>query len=313
MTATLDVFEALGLQVLERGWLSSNNIVFRSAPGAAAAVVDTGYDTHSAQTLALVSGALKEEPLGRVLNTHLHSDHCGGNAALQTAWGCEVWIPEASFETVRQWDTSTLTFEATGQRCTRFSSQAALRIGQTVQLGAFDWLVIAAPGHDPDAVMLFQEESGVLITADALWEERLAIIFPELVGESGFAEARGALDVIEQLAPRIVIPGHGRPFVDVATALAASRRRIAQFQENPGRHVTYAERALTMFHMLEHRVQGRDALTAWLAATPIFQTAAMDSGVASSVDRARRAEEVVARLLHDGQLELAGNNCVQIA
>ena len=69
------------MQVLQRGWLSSNNILFTG--GDQTALVDSGYLTHAAQTVALVRHGLQGRPLDRLINTHLHSDHCGGNAALQ--------------------------------------------------------------------------------------------------------------------------------------------------------------------------------------------------------------------------------------
>ena len=49
-----------GMTVLERGWLSANNIVFAAQAGDAegAAVIDTGYVAHSAQTLALIDSTL---------------------------------------------------------------------------------------------------------------------------------------------------------------------------------------------------------------------------------------------------------------
>ena len=46
-------------------------------------MVDTGYCIHAEQTLALVEAALQGAPLQRIVNTHLHSDHCGGNALLR--------------------------------------------------------------------------------------------------------------------------------------------------------------------------------------------------------------------------------------
>ena len=55
-----------------------------------AALVDTGYATHAPQTLALVQQALGARPLDLIVNTHLHSDHCGGNALLQAAWPCRT-------------------------------------------------------------------------------------------------------------------------------------------------------------------------------------------------------------------------------
>ena len=46
-------------------------------------MVDTGYCIHAEQTLALVEAALQGAPLQRIVNTHLHNDHCGGNALLR--------------------------------------------------------------------------------------------------------------------------------------------------------------------------------------------------------------------------------------
>jgi len=57
--------------------------VFAATDGTPATVVDTGFCRHSEQTIALVDRALAGTPLARIVNTHLHSDHCGGNAALQ--------------------------------------------------------------------------------------------------------------------------------------------------------------------------------------------------------------------------------------
>ena len=66
-----------GMHVLERGWLSSNNIVFIDSERTA--IVDTGYKSHEEQTLTLVQTLLAGRPLEVIYNTHLHSDHCGGN------------------------------------------------------------------------------------------------------------------------------------------------------------------------------------------------------------------------------------------
>jgi glyoxylase-like metal-dependent hydrolase (beta-lactamase superfamily II) len=38
--------------------------------------------------------------------------------------------------------------------------------------------VIAAPGHDPDSVMLLDRHHGVLIYADALRENGFGVVFP---------------------------------------------------------------------------------------------------------------------------------------
>lgn len=288
-------FERLGLCVLERGWLSSNNVVF-AAGDAPSTVVDTGYASHSAQTVALVERTLAGAPLARVINTHLHSDHCGGNAALHARWRCEIVVPHASFDAARHWRTDMLTFESTGQHCDRFPVHASIAPGDLVMLGRMQWEVHAVGGHDPEALVLFQPDLRVLISGDALWRERVAIIFPELAGKPGFGAALDSLGLIESLRPRIVIPGHGAPFTEVADALERSRRRIDAFAREPMRHWQYATRALLMFHMLEHRRRRRADLVAWAR-----QVSVMGIGIDS-----QWVEEALDRLLADDALKCEG-------
>jgi len=296
-----DGFRPLGLQVLERGWLSANQAVFREAGGTPATVVDTGFCGHAEQTLALVDRALEGERLGRIVNTHLHSDHCGGNAALRRRGGVETWIPAPSMAVVARWDENALSYRLTDQPCPRFAAHQALVPGNCIVLGEATWHIYAAPGHDMDAVMLFEPQTRTLIAGDALWEERLAIIFPELVGEDGFGPTRATLSLIEQLQPRVVIPGHGRPFADVGKALAASRDRIAAFERHPERHAQHAARALLMFHLLEVRQMAFDDLVAWMRRTPIYREVARRAGLDEGGAAAWAASHVQ-RLVDDGVL-----------
>ncbi|MDH4181272.1 MAG: MBL fold metallo-hydrolase, partial [Betaproteobacteria bacterium] len=78
------------LHVFVRDWLSANNVLLRSRGGHV--LVDTGYVRHVPLTLALLATprGIGAEPLARIVNTHCHSDHMGGNAALQRRYGCPV-------------------------------------------------------------------------------------------------------------------------------------------------------------------------------------------------------------------------------
>lgn len=300
------LFNELGLAVIERGWLSSNTVVFRAAPGSSAAVVDTGYVTHASLGVAAIESVLGGQALERVFNTHLHSDHCGGNLALQQRWAVETWIPESSLDAVWSWDTTRLSYEWTGQRCPRFSAEGGLAAGQLVRLGSMLWEVVHAPGHDPDSIMLWQPQARVLISADALWENRVSIIFPELVGEPGFVDATRALDTIRILNPAVVIPGHGAPFSNVGPALAASDARLAAFQADPSRHLAYGARALTMFHLLEYQSVDWSALIDWLISTPVFVRSHAQAGNPQE-SLESWAVATVGRLVLDGALIRTGS------
>ena len=265
MAAALQLPE--GVTVLERGWLSSNNILVQGAQGTA--LVDSGYCSHSAQTLALVESALQGRPLELLLNTHLHSDHCGGNAALQARYPqLQTRIPPGQAQAVAEWDEARLSFAATGQNCPRFHFEATLQPGTEVCLGDLLWQVHAAPGHDTHSVILFEPQSRLLVAADALWERGFGVVFPELDGEDAFDTVGETLDLIESLQPATVIPGHGAPFTDVAAALERARTRLQGFACDPQRHLQHAAKVLLKFKLLEWQSVSLAELLAWSRATP---------------------------------------------
>ncbi|OXC71546.1 MBL fold metallo-hydrolase [Caballeronia sordidicola] len=243
------------MRVFERGWLSSNNVLFIDETRTA--LVDSGYASHAPQTLALVQRALaserNERTLDLIVNTHLHSDHCGGNALLQSNFVCETLIPQTEADAVREWDEDKLTFRATGQTCERFGFTGTIAPGATLQLGGLDWSLLGAPGHDPHSLMLYCAEERLLISADALWENGFGVIFPELEGESGFAEQRAVLDLIATLDVRAVIPGHGAPFTEVSKALDIAFSRIDYLRADPVRNAKNALKVLIVFKLMELR------------------------------------------------------------
>ena len=242
------------MHVFERGWLSSNNILFTGRHDSA--LVDSGYVTHAPQTLALVRHALNGRPLARLLNTHLHSDHCGGNALLQHTYGCHTAIPAQEAAKVAAWDEDALSYRATGQQCARFGFDATLAPGDTVMLGDLRWQVLAAPGHDPHALLFWCGQEGVLISGDALWENGFGVIFPELAGEPGFEEVGATLDLIASLEARVAIPGHGAVFGEVAQAVARARSRLDYLRADPVRNAENAVKVLLKFLLLERRALG---------------------------------------------------------
>jgi glyoxylase-like metal-dependent hydrolase (beta-lactamase superfamily II) len=257
------------LHFLERGWLSSNNILL--IDDEQTVLIDTGYCTHAIQTEQLLASHLKQRPLDHIYNTHLHSDHCGGNAHLQTIYpAAQVHIPNRSAAAVSDWATDALSYEATGQSCPPFTHHSSLRHLDQISAGGLQWLVIEAPGHDPDSVMLFNEEFRMLISADALWENGFGVVFPEIEGLQAFDDVQATLEVIEQLAPRLVLPGHGSRFTDVAKALSVARSRLSSFKRSPIKHAHYAVKVLIKFKLMEFQSIAVEDFMIWAEQTPYF-------------------------------------------
>jgi len=258
-----------GLFFFERGWLSSNSILLDD--GNSAVLIDSGYVTHSSFLLSLLSNHLQSRPLTQLVNTHLHSDHCGGNQAVQSQFPfVQTFIPYGLFDQVRQWDTNLLSYEDTGQQCPSFNADSSLRPGEVHFWSGFEWEVHAAPGHDHDALLFFNPEHRILISADALWDNGFGIVFPEVLGGYGFSEVGATLKVIEDLNPLIVLPGHGPVIHDVAESLTRAYSKLNYFVQSPLLHASHAAKVLLKFKLLELQSVALFDFKEWGVNTPLL-------------------------------------------
>ena len=100
------------------------------------------------------------------------------------------------------------------------------------------------------------------------------VVFPELIGESGFSEVSSTLDLIADLQPKFVIPGHGRPFTDVQIALEAARSKLAYLSSNPKRNAEHAAKVLLKYKLLEWQSIEINKAVEWIKSTPLMTTIA---------------------------------------
>ncbi|MCX7140211.1 MAG: MBL fold metallo-hydrolase [Proteobacteria bacterium] len=244
------------IRVLERGWLSSNNILIDD--GGACTLIDSGYHVHAEQTLLLLQHALNGRPLTRLINTHCHSDHMGGNAAVQRAHGCRTSVPVGEAPAILAWDEQAMMLSYTGQNAERFGFDDTIAPGDRLQLGGLEWEVMAAPGHDRHALMFYALAARILISGDALWENGFGLIFQELFGQpGGFADTRATLEAISRLQIDTVIPGHGAPFGKVDRSLATAFQRLDAYEREPAKLARHALKVMLSFSLMIH---GRIAL-----------------------------------------------------
>jgi len=286
-----------GVSVIERGWLSANMVIAQGRNNTA--VVDSGYCTHAEQTISLVRTALNNSPLNLLLNTHLHSDHCGGNLALQTTYkDLYTLIPPGHAAYVANWDPVVLTHAPTGQQCPRFKYDGLLIPGTEILLGDGVWQIHAASGHDPHSVVLFEAESRTLISADALWENGFGVVFPELEGQEAFASVGETLDLIAQLDPQTVIPGHGPVFAYSEAVHQRARQRLTAFTDDPTKHARHGAKVLLKFKLLEVQKQAYQEFKSWALTASYFELVRLQ--FFSQIALSDWIDQMILELVHSG-------------
>jgi glyoxylase-like metal-dependent hydrolase (beta-lactamase superfamily II) len=224
------------------------------AAGAGIVLVDTGYHEEGAlaeleRTLATVGRRLEDVRL--VVCTHAHSDHYGLAAPIVERAGCELWMhpnhqhmtraiadPERALERrvevarqsgvplepLRRW--------AEERRDSNPGIAAAIEPdrdlvpGVEVETDHGGWSVHYTPGHAPSHVVLFEPGQRLLLSGDHLLG-RVSPYFDYGWTPDPVAEFLESLDTVDALGARLCLPGHGRPFGDVAAHVEANRKEMA--------------------------------------------------------------------------------------
>jgi glyoxylase-like metal-dependent hydrolase (beta-lactamase superfamily II) len=239
-------------------------------------LVDTGYHEEGAlaeleRTLATVGRRLEDVRL--VVCTHAHSDHYGLAAPIVERAGCELWMhpnhqhmtravadPERALERrvevarqsgvplepLRRW--------AEERRDSNPGIAAAIEPdrelvpGVEVETDHGAWSVHYTPGHAPSHVVLFEPGQRLLLSGDHLLG-RVSPYFDYGWTPDPVAEFLESLDTVDALGARLCLPGHGRPFGDVAAHVEANRKEMAAtLQRIEG---VLAERELTAFEAVQ--------------------------------------------------------------
>ena len=259
------------VHVFIRDWLSANNVLLKGSGGNV--LIDSGYVRHVPMTLALLATpkGLDGAPLAKLVNTHCHSDHMGGNAAIQARHGCPVALPQGEAPLIDAWDEKALLLGYCDQRAERFHYDEIVAPEQTHVWGDLEWRALAAPGHDMGALVFYNPEHRILISGDALWRNGYGFVMPMEIDPRAMPATRATLEMLARLDIRTVIPGHGEPFDDVASALERAFQRTAAFEADTLRVARHALKVVLMFALLDKQRLAISDLPAYVDRIEIYR------------------------------------------
>ena len=176
---------------------------------------------------------LTDKPV-RVINSHSHFDHIGGNYEFDEVLsiGTSFSIDKARGARNEQISTEVspealckaLPEGVTPQnhRIRPFSITAMIEDGHVLDIGGRELEVLRTPGHTDDAIALLDRKAGLLWSGDSFYEGPIWLFFPE----TDLAAYQDSVARLAALAPELnaVFPAHNTPKADPAL--------LSELQEN---------------------------------------------------------------------------------
>ena len=237
---------------IERDWLSANHVMLRD--GDSATLIDSGYGKFNDITIEKVDAVLSgwgDASLDKIINTHIHSDHIGGNAELQRLLaGCSITVPVDEQPALVNWDAPEQFLSYADQEAERFAWDDVIEPGQEVLLGGESWQAIATPGHDMGSLVFYSPKLRILISADALWENSSGFVPPQAIDPKPLAAQRATFARLRELDVALVIPGHGPMFTDYSGALKRASEKLELFATDDMRVAKNVVKGMFIYSMM---------------------------------------------------------------
>ena len=190
-----------------------------------------------------------------VVNSHTHFDHVGGNVDFQTVWNVDNDYSKRSARGEMEPVLGAYARETLDPARLCRSLPAGVRSkpeyrlrpwhvshhvrdAEVIRLGGRELIVIKAPGHSPDSLVLYDPKNGFLFTGDTFYRGPIYVWMPG----ADVAAYERSIQKLVRLVPRLklLLPGHGPPTAtpgdlrDVASALEQVRTGAVEAERSEG-------------------------------------------------------------------------------
>jgi len=157
-------------------------------------LIDTGFPRTAEELL----NYLKNKKISKIVNTHGHVDHIGGNSVIQKYFRCKIYLYPAE----RKYTTLERIIFGTPEKF--FSENLPEKI--KTEKHSFD--VLYTPGHSKDHITLFENKEKLAFSGDLVLHGKAR----EVSNEAEIYKAIDSLKKLKSLKPDKIFPGHGDIF-----------------------------------------------------------------------------------------------------
>lgn len=164
---------------------------------------------YSKEDEKLVADFIAENELKvvRLLNTHLHFDHCFGAPFVYQTYGCKICANDKDYPLIDRMQEQLAMFGFPKQN-KDFLLGEVINEGDIITFGNTTLTTFHIPGHSPGSIVYYESAGGNLFTGDVLFKESVGRA--DLPGGDYFQLRDGIESKLLVLPPATVVyPGHG--------------------------------------------------------------------------------------------------------
>lgn len=220
-------------------------------------VGDLLIDTGPPATAGEVVEFCRRHRVRRVVNTHHHEDHVGGDARLAAELGLDIRAPAGSLPILAAWRPVPAYRRLVWGQPADCRPRDLAPLDDVVEVGGYRFRVLPTPGHAFDHVCLFEESRGWLFSGDLY-------VHPRVQYSRRIEDLSVHLESLRRmlaLGPELLVCSHAGLVPDARGALA---RKIAWW-EALGRRARELSDAGLSERAATRRLLGRDGPLALLS------------------------------------------------
>ena len=184
----------------ENGILDCNTYVIKGDPSI---IIDPGLTEYLPNlTSSFLRDGINPKDIDIIINTHLHADHCWGNAAFKEISGARILLLPVQ---KKFYDTAVIqTSEFFGIPSVQFKEDGYLD-NNKLDIGDMELEFIHSPGHSPDSTSFYCKEEKFLICGDVIFSQNTGRV--DLPGGNA-DQLKQSIEKLSQLDVEYLLPGH---------------------------------------------------------------------------------------------------------
>ena len=250
------------LHFFERIYPSANMLLLT---GKRPILIDTGFGSDISETERLLhETGVAPQSLSLIVNTHYHSDHVGGNSALQQRYGLHIAAHSWDAALVNQRDPEVCSAEWLDQPVEPYYVNQALHDGDEILTEYGVLQVLHTPGHTLGHIALYMPDEQLLICGDLVHRDDVAWLGIFREGAGALHRALESLERVARLPLRAAYSGHGPMMEQPLVSIDAARRRYEKWLQEPEKLGWHACKRIFAYALMMFNGMEREEITPYL-------------------------------------------------